>query len=222
MSGDAKKDTATIQRNTVADQVYADLRNRILSGEIEQGERIVEAALAKSLGISRAPVREAVNRLTEAGLLESRTHFSTTVLQMTPEKVRQLYAVRVAVETLAIREVVRRHRPEDIDLLKGLIKEMRTQAEAKDVPGLVEAELAFHEALWKMAENPYLDRVAGLLFDHMRLALTVDNAGYPDLMDVALEHEPLLEAIASGDPDKAAQALSTHIMTSLETFVPSA
>lgn len=221
MTGAAKKDTSTIQRNTVADQVYADLRGRILSGEIPQGERIVEAALAKSLGISRAPVREAVNRLTEAGLLESRTHFSTTVLQMTPEKVRQLYAVRVAVETLAIREVVRRHRPEDIDLLKGLIKEMMARAKAKDVPGLVEAELAFHEALWKMAANPYVDRVAGLLFDHMRLALTVDNAGYSDLMDVAREHEPLLAAITGGDPDKAAQALSAHIMTSLETFVPS-
>ena len=86
--GAPKQDEANvsvIQRHSVADQVYFDLRNRILSGQIAQGERIVEASIAKSLGISRAPIREAVNRLTEAGLLESRTHYGTSVIQMSTE-----------------------------------------------------------------------------------------------------------------------------------------
>ncbi|MBY5460896.1 GntR family transcriptional regulator [Rhizobium leguminosarum] len=217
--GVLKKDEtniSVIQRHSVADQVYFDLRTKILSGQIAQGERIVEASIAKSLGISRAPVREAVNRLTEAGLLESRTHYGTSVIQMSTETIRELYAVRNAIEALAIRAVAERHTSEDMKSLRDLIKTMSGFAGNGDLPGLVDAELEFHEALWRMAKNPYIEKVAGLLFDHLRLALTVDNAGYKNLMDVAQEHEPLVQAIESGDPHKAAAALTEHIMTSLE------
>lgn len=217
--GVLKQDEANvsvIQRHSVADQVYFDLRNRILSGQIAQGERIVEASIAKSLGISRAPIREAVNRLTEAGLLESRTHYGTSVIQMSTEKIRELYAVRNAVEALAIRAVAERHTAEDIKSLRTLIDTMSEFARKGDLPGLVDAELEFHETLWRMAKNPYIEKVAGLLFDHLRLALTIDNAGYKNLMDVAQEHEPLVQAIESRDPERAAKALAEHIMTSLE------
>ncbi|PQZ46586.1 hypothetical protein CQ052_21735 [Ochrobactrum sp. MYb15] len=207
-----------IQRQSVANQVYLDLRHRILSGQIPQGERLVEATIARTLGTSRAPVREAVNRLMEAGLLENRTHFGPSVVQMSTEKIRELYAVRNSIESLAIKSVAMRHSKSDIAELRHLIKVMSDRAEEKDLPGLVEAELVFHEALWRMADNPYIEKIASLLFDHMRLALTIDNAAYGSLADVALEHEPLVDAIETGDPDKAAEALTRHIMSSLETI----
>ena len=207
-----------IQRHSVANQVYFDLRARILSGQLPQGERLVEATIARSLGISRAPVREAVNRLMEAGLLENRTHFGPSVIQMSSDKIRELYAVRNSIESLAIQAVAKRHSKEDIAELRRLITAMSDRAEAEDLPGLVEAELVFHEALWRMADNPYIQKIAGLLFDHMRLALTIDNASYGNLVDVAREHEPLVEAIETGDPARASEALTRHIMTSLETF----
>ena len=207
-----------IQRHSVANQVYSDLRNRILSGQIPQGERLVESTIARSLGISRAPVREAVNRLMEAGLLENRTHFGPSVVQMGNEKIRELYAVRNSIESLAIQAVTQRHSKDNIAELRFLIKVMSDRAEENDLPGVVEAELAFHEALWRMADNPYIQKIAGLLFDHMRLALTIDNAAYGNLVDVAREHEPLVDAIETGNPDKASEALTRHIMSSLETI----
>ena len=211
--------TPVIERNSVADQVYAELRGRILSGALEQGSRVVEAQVAKELGVSRAPVREAVNRLVEAGLLEGRTHFGNTVVTMTPEKVRHLYAVRVAVETLAVRELLARGPGGSLKLLRDRMKDMKAHAKAGDLAGLVEAELSFHEALWTMADNPYVSLVAGLLSDHVRLALAVDNAAYSDMAEVAREHEPVLEAIESGDPDRAAEALRTHILASLGSLI---
>lgn len=211
-------DAPVIQRHSVANQVYLDLRNRILTGQIPQGERLVEATIARSLGISRAPVREAVNRLMEAGLLENRTHFGPSVVQMSAEKIRELYAVRNSVEALAIQAVARRHSKDDIAELRHLIDVMSDRAEHNDLPGLVEAELDFHETLWRMADNPYIQKIANLLFDHMRLALTIDNAAYGNLIDVAREHEPLVEAIETGDPERATEALTRHIMSSLETF----
>lgn len=207
-----------IQRHSVANQVYFDLRSRILSGQIPQGERLVEATIARSLGISRAPVREAVNRLMEAGLLENRTHFGPSVVQMSTEKIRELYAVRNSIESLAIQAVAKRHSKDDIAELRRLIKVMSDRAEQNDLPGVVETELEFHETLWRMADNPYIQKIAGLLFDHMRLALTIDNAAYGNLLDVAREHEPLVEAIETGDAGRATEALTRHIMSSLETF----
>lgn len=216
IAGQEESNGSVIQRQSVASQVYLDLRNRILSGQIPQGERLVEATIARSLGTSRAPVREAVNRLMEAGLLENRTHFGPSVVQMSMEKIRELYAVRNSIEALAIRAVTRRHSKDDIIELRRLIKIMSDRAESKDLPGLVEAELAFHEALWRMANNPYVQKIAGMLFDHMRLALMIDNASYGNLIDVAREHEPLVEAIETGNPDRAADALTRHIMSSVE------
>lgn len=209
---------SVIQRHSVASQVYFDLRNRILSGQIPQGERLVEATIARSLGVSRAPVREAVNRLMEAGLLENRTHFGPSVIQMSMEKIQELYAVRNSIEALAIQAVARRHSKDDVRELRDRIKAIASRAEAGDLPGVVEAELEFHEALWRMAGNPYIEKIAGLLFDHMRLALTIDNASYGNLLDVAHEHEPLVEAIEAGDPERATAALTTHIMASLEAL----
>ncbi|WP_163992875.1 GntR family transcriptional regulator [Rhizobium lusitanum] len=207
-----------IQRNSVANQVYLDLRSRILSGQIPQGERLVEATIARSLGISRAPVREAVNRLMEGGLLENRTHFGPSVISMSPEKIHELYAVRNSIEALAIQAVTKKHSKDDLKELRSLIQVMADRAAAGDLAGVVEAELDFHEALWRMAGNPYIEKIAGLLFDHMRLALTIDNAAYGNLLDVALEHEPLVAAIESGNADNAAEALTRHIMSSLDAF----
>ena len=209
-------DVPAIERHSVASQVYSSLRSRILSGKFPQGERVVEAAIAKSLGVSRAPVREAVNRLTEAGLLENRTHFGPSVVHMDMDKIRQLYAVRNAIEALAIRAVALKHTAADIRKLREFIDVMTVHARAGDLRGLSDAELDFHEALWQMAGNQYVEKVASLLFDHLRLALTIDNAGYDSLVDVAREHEALIDAIEAGDPDRASEVLTIHIMASLE------
>lgn len=209
---------AVIQRHSVASQVYLDLRSKILTGEIPQGERIVESTIARTLNISRAPVREAVNRLTEAGLLENRTHYGPSVIQMEMAAIRELYAVRIALETLAIRTVAVKHSNEDIAALRGLVAEMAERADAGDLVGVVEKELEFHEAILHMSGNPYIVKVATMLFDHLRLALTVDNAGYGSLDEVVREHEPLIEAIVARDPERAAKEVETHIMASLDTY----
>lgn len=205
-----------IQRLSIADQIYGELRARILSGVLARGSRIVEGQLAKSLGISRVPIREAVNPLMEAGLLESRTHYGNTVVKVTADKLHQLYAARVAGEQLAVREVVHKGRRHDLWMLKASVREMKARVRAEDLPGLVETELGFHQALWAKAGNPYIDRAAGLLVDHMRLALAVDNAVHTDLAEVAREYESLLATIAEGDLDRTAAALESHIMSALE------
>lgn len=207
-----------IDRLSIAEQVYGRLRTAITQGEIPQGARVVEAQIAKDLNISRAPVREAVNRLLQDGLLESRTHYGACVIRMSPAKIRFLYELRAAVESLAIREVVRRRAELDLGPLRGEIEEMRRLSAEKDLAGLVEAELRFHRAMWTMAENPYVLRVGAMIDAQLRMALMIDNAQYAELKDVAEEHEPIIAAIEHGDADAAASLVTTHILSSLRSL----
>ncbi len=207
-----------IDRLSIADQVYEHLRSAIISGELVQGARVIEAQIAKSLQISRAPVREAVNRVLQDGLLESKTHFGPSVIRMTPEKIRHLYDLRAAIERLAIREVARRRNQLSLAPLYACITEMKRCARKKDLTGLVEAELEFHKLLCDLAGNPYVTRVNTMLDAQLRMALTIDNAHYDNLNDAADEHEPILEAIQSGNANTAADLIEAHILSSLNSF----
>jgi DNA-binding GntR family transcriptional regulator len=213
---------AQIDRLSVADQVYEHVRSAILRGHIPQGTRVVEAQIAKNLKISRAPVREAVNRLLQDGLLESKTHYGPSVIQMTAEKIRYLYDLRSAIEGLAIREVVRRRRDIDLTPLRKSITDMKRLARKKDLAGVVNAELEFHRILCGFAQNSYVVKVSEMIDAQVRMALTIDNAAYDNLSEIADEHEPIIAAIEGGDEDAAAALMTLHILSSLAGMASSA
>jgi DNA-binding GntR family transcriptional regulator len=209
---------AGIDRRSVADQTFQHLRAAILSGEIPQGARVIEAQIAKTLDISRAPVREAVNRLLQEGLLESRTHHGPSVIQMTPEKIRWLYDLRAAIEALAIRDVVRQRSKLDLSPLRATVAQMKRFAAKKDLDRLVQTELEFHRTLCHLAGNPYIVQMSNIIDAQVRMALTIDNANYPNLKDVADEHEPIIAAIEAGDAKGAGLFISAHILSSLKAI----
>lgn len=205
-----------IDRLSIAEQVYEHLRAAILSGELEQGSRVVEAQIAKNLQISRAPVREAVNRLLQDGLLESKTHFGTSVIRMTMSKIRSLYELRAAIEGLAIREVTRNRKSLDLSPLDSCITVMKRHARKKELDKFVGAELEFHRILCELSGNPYVMKVSDMLNAQIRMALTIDNSYYENLVDAADEHEPVLDAIKKGDAGKARMLIEAHILSSLD------
>jgi DNA-binding GntR family transcriptional regulator len=209
---------AGIDRRSVADQTYHYLRAAILSGEIAQGARVIEAQIAKVLDISRAPVREAVNRLLQEGLLESRTHHGPSVIRMTPEKIRWLYDVRAAIEALAIGDVVRQRSKIDLAQLRASVEKMKRFAAKKDLNGLVQTELEFHRTLCEFSGNPYVIQVSNIIDGQVRMALTIDNAHYVNLKDVADEHEPIIAAIEAGNGEAASVFIKAHILSSLKAI----
>jgi DNA-binding GntR family transcriptional regulator len=204
----------TISRVSVADQVYDNLRAAILSGEISQGSRIVELQIAKSLGTSRAPVREAIARLLQAGLVETRPHHGPSVIQMSYAQVAKLYRLRVAVECAAIQEIARQSPYPAVDALAGWVDRMTELAHQPRETAFrlfVEADLRFHETLWALAQNEYIERVAMQLGDQVQMALAVDNARADDLQAIAAGHVPLLDAIAARDIPRAIQLMEYHL-----------
>lgn len=209
---------AHIERNSVADQVYALLKSDILNGQISLGERVVESKVASRLRISRAPVREAVQRLIQEGLLETRTHHGPSVIQLTRDDIKQLYEVRIAIESRAIIALCKAQNADHLQQLELQITKMRQASHSGDAKALVENELEFHTMLCRFAGNAYLLRISESLQDQVRLALTLDNANYSEMRNVAEEHTPLVQAIRSGDSTAAIQQLEIHILASLDAM----
>jgi DNA-binding GntR family transcriptional regulator len=205
-----------IRRLSVADQVYVALRKGILSGTHEAGQRVVEAQIAKTLSVSRAPVREAVNRLVKEGLLEVRpNHYGPFVVQLTAQAMRDLYEVRTAIECLAIRKLAGHCGEQAIGPLNTSIEAMEKAAAEGSLENVVEAEMAFHRCLRELSGNSFVVRVGDLLDGIVQAALIADNKAYLSLHDVADEHRPVVEAIRKGDPDEAVLVMAQHISASL-------
>ena len=204
---------SAINRTSVADQVFEKLHGAILSGEIQQGSRIVEVQIAKSLGTSRAPVREAVSRLMAAGLVENRAGHGPSVTQMTLEHVSKVYRIRVAVERAALEEIGRQPSPPSVEALRKLVSrmtELARQPRDKAFLAFVETHMEFHKTLWAMSNNEYIEKVANQIGDLVQLALTVDNARIKDLQRIAADHVPLVDAIAADDMPLAIALMEEH------------
>ncbi len=202
-----------IRREPVTDQVYENLRAAILSGEIAQGSRIIELQVAKRLGTSRAPVREAVARLLQAGLVETRPHHGPSVITMTSEQAVKLYKLRSAVECAVVEEVAARPQPR-LPELSRCIEHMRSLARRPREEAFrvfVEADLRFHQTLWSMSDNEYIRRVAALIGDQVRMALVLDDARSDDLAATADKHVPILDAIAQQDACRAVLLMRQHL-----------
>jgi DNA-binding GntR family transcriptional regulator len=209
-------DNKRIERNSVADQVYEILKGDLRSGKLAQGDDLVEARLAKQLGVSRAPIREAVQRLSQDGLLQSSVGKSWKVRRLTAQDIKNLYRVRADLECLAIQQSCENDPEAAAKSLESSIKLMRRAATNKNTFELAEAELDFHFELIRSAQNPYLIDLYNIVTEHVRLSFASINLAYSDLSEVAEEHVPLVELIRRGAVSEAQAVLRKHIFNSLD------
>jgi len=203
----------TIAHSSLTDTVYSSIRDSIVSGTFRMGERLIESELAQNLGTSRGPVREALRQLREQGLVVERPRQGNFVAQFDARDLIDIYNVRLALETTAIRLAIRRNsstRP-----LEQQIERMRTAAEAGDTNRVVEAEFAFHERLCMASENEYLLRVFRTMSASIRMALTLDNAAYADFAGIPAEHQPIVDIIRAKDEAAAVLTIETHILSTI-------
>jgi DNA-binding GntR family transcriptional regulator len=201
---------------TLRDWVFDCLRTSIVSGDLAPGQRIVEADLAKQLEVSKSPVREAILQLKQDGLvIDAPKGRGVVVAPLKPNDVREIYAVREALETLAVRSVAASPRPDRLAPLQAIVEKMRQALADDDARRLFELDVDFHTTLCSVTGNRRLhDLFVGLRPDIQRIFLFAVNAMAlegPDAPDQSVrEHEDLLAAIGAGDPDRAARTLAEH------------
>jgi DNA-binding GntR family transcriptional regulator len=203
-----------VTRTSVADSAYEAIRDSILAGRHPPGQQLVEARLAAELGVSRGPVREALGRLTEEGLLVDILHRGTFVREFEPADLIDIYNVRIGLETVAVRLMIGAER--SVRPLVSLIDDMRKAALAGDLGRLSRLEFRFHETLCELSGNPLLKSVYRSISSQVQMVLSLDNASYADPQEIADEHVPLTEAIEAADEELAVERITQHIVCSVE------
>jgi len=196
------------------------LREAIANGVLAAGEQLTEAGLAQDLGVSRGPMREAMQRLAQEGLLTSIRNRGLFVMELTRPDVEDIYLVRTAVERAAGLLLISRGDPEDILELRSLLSAMQQASDNEDSAALGQADLAFHEGFVALSRSTRLQRTHATLVTETRVCMRVLNQTYPDRDDRLGEHARIVEAIATGDADTMDRLLSEHARDALDRLLP--
>ncbi len=197
-------------RVVLSDRVKEYIVEAVLSGELKPGDRIVESSMARELGVSQAPVREAIRDLVLLGFLESQPYKGTSVRSFTYEELWETYTVRAALESLAARLAATHLTDEDADRLQGILDEMMEAAGQQDRDRLLQLDNRFHETILKFSRNKTLEQLWKTLQFSTWSIVTYRKSSY-DPGYLATRHVELLDALKSGDPENAARTMQHHI-----------
>jgi DNA-binding GntR family transcriptional regulator len=198
-----------ISRSVLGDQVKDRLLEAILSGEYPPDSRIVETQVARELGTSQAPVREALRGLEALGVVEITPFRGARVRRPTASELIEAYAVRSALEALGARLGVPRMTDADLDDLSGLFSQMQDAAAVGDGHAVAAADADFHGRILAMAGNATLERVWRSLEPYSRTYITLIVPGAHPEWTLSL-HAPILEALRARDADALVTALEGH------------
>lgn len=183
----------------------------IVDGRYPPGSRLIETRIAHELGVSQAPVREALRDLESVGVVESFVFRGTRVRKPSPAELIEAFPVRAALESLAAREAAQRISEQELDELERLIEAMVDAAQKRDSHTQSAANARFHALIVHAASNDTLERQWTMLEPFARTYLTTSQANV-DLVRLAERHRKVLEALRRRDPERAAVAVHEHLM----------
>jgi DNA-binding GntR family transcriptional regulator len=209
------------QQLPLREQVADFLRNLILSGKLQPGERVVERTLAKSLGVGQATVREALQVLEHEGLIFKKANTASFVTQLSPERVTEIVEIRLELEPNAFVLAHRRKTPTDLEELQRLVSSIEQSASKNDYYLLGSTDLAFHEKVWSIAGNRTLERMLSLLltplFAYLMVFLSTSSS---PLKERVKSHQILVDALAGPDEEMVIEAARDHSTNSWFQFLP--
>lgn len=194
--------------------ITAALRERIVSGEIAVGERLVEGRLSEEMGVSRMPVREALRELAAEGIVTIEPRRGASVTVFTEEQKRELVEVRATLEALNAKLAAKRHDPEQIAALQRILDDGAKLTDSEDPVLLSRQNTEFHEALATVAANSVLQDLIRSLRDRtvMLFAPISRRRGKQNWE----EHAAILRAVIAGDSELAALLAARHVYNAAE------
>jgi DNA-binding GntR family transcriptional regulator len=203
---------AVISRTVLREQVKDVLLQRIASGELEPGERLVETRIAQELGTSQAPVREALRDLELLRLVESEPFRGSRVRVFGEEEMIEVYPVRASLEELAAR-LATVNLEGDVKALEVELDAMKSAAKREDTKSLVEHDVAFHRLIVEAAGNSVLEQCWESLGVESRITISLYGT-YMDPEQAAERHAKLIDAVRSGNVAAAGREARKHVEVS--------
>ncbi len=206
---------APFTRSNLREQIKDVILQRIVSHEYPPGARLVETRIAQELGVSQAPVREALRDLEQLGCIVHEPFRGCSVRAFSAEELLEAFPVRAALEALAARLAAERITEEELLQLADLLETMRAAARRGDAHDQSQANASFHATIVRAARNATLERQWSFLEPYSRTYLTVSQPGL-DLLALSERHVPILDALRARDGDAAADAMHRHLMDAAE------
>lgn len=214
LSGAAMK-LIPVEQRTLGDEAADRLRTAIRSGNLRPGERLVERDLAERLGMSRIPIREAIHRLAEEGLVRKLTHRGTFVYAPTLAEIEEISSLRVVLERFVVERVITNWTIVHEARLQEVVEQMRNAAANKDVHGVSDQDYLFHRVLWEIADHRLLLEVVASLGARINRFLHEANGilSAEQLDAHVVAHEQLIKVLQRGDVLRAQDEMTQHVLS---------
>lgn len=190
----------------LADQVYRALLDAISDGSLAPGQRITQEDLAQQLAVSRQPVMQALRLLKKDGFVQDAPGRGLQVTPLNARWITQVYEVRGALDALAVRLAAGRR----TRLSPALFARGRAAVAHDNIKAMIDADLAFHRALYQAAQNPLIEQSALLHWHHIRRAMGEALRASALREPVWDEHEAIAQAVAEGDAERAEALMRRH------------
>jgi len=207
-------DQPRLGRVFLKDQVNDLLRDTIISGRFPPGTKLIEREVADNLGVSRAPVRDALLQLEKEGLVVSKPN-GRYVIELTEQDIREMYQVRNALEKLAVELATQNIRREQAVKLQQIMEDMKDAQIREDWLAFSKSDLETHLLIWNLSGNGhlenYLNSMSGPIF-----MFVASNAEYLDWNEPLELHQELVDNITGGNIQQAVQSIQRHLDSALE------
>src|SRR5689334_13053123 len=206
------------EKRSLADEVTASIREAILGGRLSPGERLREESLAKTLNVSRGPVRAAILQLQREGLVIVRRNFGTFVAHLSQNDLDEVYSLRLAIERLAVQLATRSAETERIAPIQAVVDRMMAQSSEEITErDAAELDLQFHESIYLATDHRRLIDVWSSLRPQIHILLLTRNVVNSDFREGLVKgHQQILDAILDHDEALAVGLIEGHLKASYE------
>lgn len=201
--------------------VFETLREAILSGKLEPGERLMEIQLAEEMGVSRTPVREAIRKLELEGFVVMIPRKGAYVAGISQKDVTDVFEVRAALEALAAGLAAERATDEEIEQLDRSLLAYSEQTIKQDINGIVKSDTDFHDLLYKCSRNARLETIITHLREIIQRVRTVSLSQPGRSRDAVEEHRQIVDAIAERNVELAQNLAREHIYNAENSLLKS-
>jgi len=200
-----------IEKKSLASEVYLHLKQGILNGALAAGTRLLEMEIAEQMGISRAPVREALRMLEADRLVDFRINQGTFVRKLDKDEIWEIFTARSLIEGTVASLAAKRAGPADVNRLKQALEGVLGAAESGDFEATVAKDFKFHRLLWEISGHRVFIEILDHLEDQIRMFMAAQAPLFAHLIDSVKGHTEIVTAIANGDSETASKTIQQHI-----------
>lgn len=207
-----------VKKTSYGEEIRQILLDAIMSGELKPGERIVETRWAKKLGVSQAPVREAIKQLESVGLVDNVPFQGAFVSEITVRDVCDAYLVRIQLEELGMHDAVKCVNDDNIIPIENALEEMEKAAKAKDFNTYIDEDVKFHQLIIELSPNKFLRRMWNV-FNIREWTVIGTRLSQFDLDELSKRHNAIFNALKNRDEEKLIHESRHHIEVLIEEYL---